>query len=199
MKPPATGMRQSVQVERRCEAMYGGAIHHLRVDAVQRHRVGPAPLNLQFFGAVREFQHPALAQHDIEVEVRGQRLVQAQRMLVKSRAFGVEIIGSADLGIAAGVAAAEPAFFKHGDVADSVLAGQIAGRRQTVATGADDNNRVMVFRFGAAPGRPPGTVPGEAVAQQAGGRVRVHRRRIAQAGGKTNCRSPARPSSPVQK
>src|SRR3546814_3569790 len=69
---------------------------------------------------MRQGQNATLAEHDVEVELLAQSLPQLQRMLVDRRRFVPEIVGAADGGVAAGVAAADPALLQHRDVAAAV-------------------------------------------------------------------------------
>ena len=86
---------------------------------------------------VGQVQDPALAEHDVVVELLAQTLPELQRELHEIGVGRQKIVGAHDGGVAAGVAAAQPAALDHRDVGDAVLLGQIVGGRQAVAA-ADD-------------------------------------------------------------
>ncbi len=86
-------------------------------------------------------------------------------MFVKRAALRVEIIRPADLGVAAGIAAPQPAFFKDRDVRDALVLCQVVGRGKTVAAATDDDDVVMLFRLGIPPRAGPAAVPGQGVFQ----------------------------------
>ena len=56
-------------------------------------------------------------------------------MVVDARALVLEIVGADDRGVAAGVAAAEPALLEHRDIGDAVLLREVVGGREPVAAG----------------------------------------------------------------
>src|SRR5580704_15586666 len=72
-------------------------------------------------------------------------------MIVEGGTFVEQIIGADDGRVASGVAAADPAFFKHCYVSESVLCRQVIGRPQSVAAAADDDGIVLLLRFRLAP------------------------------------------------
>src|SRR5882757_11544707 len=72
-------------------------------------------------------------------------------MIVEGGAFVEQIIGADDGRVASGVAAADPAFFQHCDVPESVLLRQVIGRPQSVPAAADDDGVVSLPGFRLAP------------------------------------------------
>ena len=118
----------------------------------------------------------ALAQHDVEVEVLAQTFVKLQRLLIDGGAFVPQIVGPDDRRVAARVAAAEPSFLDHRDVANTVFLGQIIGGRQTMAAGADDNHFVFRLRLRTAPGGRPIAMVIDRVAGKAEDRITAHDR-----------------------
>jgi hypothetical protein len=99
-----------------------------------------------------EIEDAALGKHHIVIEVVRQFLPQFHGEIVEADRFGQQIVGTHDGGVAADIAGAEPALFQHRDIGDAVFLGQIVGRRQPVATAADDDDVVIGFRLGPAPG-----------------------------------------------
>ena len=94
--------------------------------------------------------------------------------LVDACALVPEVVGADDRGVAAGVAAAEPALLEHRDVGDAVLLGEIVGGGQAVAAGADDDHLVARLRLRAAPGRCPVLVTGESVSREGPDGIALH-------------------------
>ena len=117
------------------------------VDGLGTHAVMLVDLGAPAHGAhgrigVRQGVMAARRIEQIQIEVFGQVLPKAHALVVELDALGGQIIRADDRGIAAGIAAADIAFFDHGDIADAVIASQIVGRRQAVAAAADDHHIV---------------------------------------------------------
>src|SRR5258708_28628368 len=72
-----------------------------------------------------------------------------------------QIIGADDGRVASGVAAADPAFFQHSDVPESVLLRQVKGRPQSVAAAADDDGVVSLLGLRLAPLLLPAAMAGQ--------------------------------------
>src|SRR5882757_5400310 len=72
-------------------------------------------------------------------------------MIVEGGAFVEQVIGADDGRVASGVAAADPAFFQHRDVSETVLLRQVIGRPQSVPAAADDDGVVLSLWFRLAP------------------------------------------------
>ena len=81
------------------------------------HRVGPARHGVQVVTAVGEEHESALAEHDVEIQLAREALVEPEGEIVQPRALGEEVIGAHDGGVAPGVTAAEPAALEHRHVA----------------------------------------------------------------------------------
>ncbi len=79
--------------------------------------------HLHVVHGVREHHHAPLRKHNVVVELLGQGLPQLQRMIVERRALIEQVVRADDGGVTAGVAAANPAFFQHGDVLEAMLLG----------------------------------------------------------------------------
>ena len=97
----------------------------------------------------------ALAQHDVEIELLRETLVELQRKIVEPRAFRIQVIGAHDGGVAPGIAAADPAALEHRHIGDAVILRQVIGGGEAMAAAADDDDVVARFGRGVAPrGRP---------------------------------------------
>ena len=96
-------------------------------------------------------------------------------MLVDRRALVVEIVGADDRGVAAGVAAADPALLEHGDLGEAVLLGQVVGRGEAVPAAADDHRVVGGFRLRRAPLALPALVTDKCLGQERAQREAMHR------------------------
>ena len=60
--------------------------------------------------------------------------------------FVIEVVGTDDSRIAAGIAAPEPALFEHRDIGDAVFLGKVIGGRQAMPACTDNDD--IIFRFG---------------------------------------------------
>ena len=100
---------------------------------------------------VGEHHDAARRIHDVVVELLGEPIPQLQRMVVNAGALVIEIVGADDGGVAAGVAAAEPALFQHRDIGDAVHRGEIIGGGQAMPAGADDDDVVFLLGLGRGP------------------------------------------------
>ena len=87
-------------------------------------------------------------------------------MVIKQRGLGPKIIGADDGGVAPGVAAAQIALFEHGDVAHSVLFGEIVSSGETMTTAADDNGIILRARFLLWPSWLPAFIAAERLADE---------------------------------
>ena len=77
-----------------------------------------------------------------------------------------QVIGADRHGVAAGVAAAEPAFFHHRYIRYAVIVGQITRCRQPMSAAADNDDVILRFRLGATPRKLPILVIVQCVAQK---------------------------------
>ena len=134
-------------VERRAEFLGLLGRQQLVVDAVQPVGVDMALQHLHVVDVVREHHDAARRIHDVVVEVLAEPVPQLQRVVVDAGALVIEVVGADDGGVAAGVAAAEPALFQHRDIGDAVHLGEVVGGGQPMPAGADDDD--VVFRSAA--------------------------------------------------
>src|SRR5262249_47559891 len=120
-------------------------------DAVQPVGVDVALYDLHVVHAVRQHHDAARRIHDVVVEVLTESIPQFDRVVVDPGAFVVEIVGTDDGGVAAGISAAEPALFEHGDIGDAVFLGEVVGGGEAMAAGADDDDIVFRAWLGGGP------------------------------------------------
>ena len=114
---------------------------------------------------------PALREHDVVVEFPRQALVEPEREIVERDALGIEIIGADRCGVAAGIAATQPALLDHGDVADAVVLREVVGGGQPVAAAADDHRVILRLRLRRAPGRRPARLAAQSLYEQRKGGI----------------------------
>ena len=95
---------------------------------------------------VGEGEMAALGEHDVEIEVRRERLVEPNRAVVETHAFGSQVVGADDGGVAARAAATDVALVDHGHAPNAVVGRQVVRRRETVHPGADDHDVVGPFQ-----------------------------------------------------
>ncbi len=115
-------------------------------------------------GECTRFSTPRALYITLKLSSLRQPLPQLQRILVEVRVRIEVIVRAHDGRVAPGVAAAEPAFFQHGDIAHAVLFGEVVGGGEPVPAAADDHRVVMPFRRRAAPGQRPVLVETQRVA-----------------------------------
>ncbi len=138
----------------------------LVVDAVAAVGVDVALEHLHVVHGVGQHHHPALGEHDVVVQLLGQAFPQLYGVVVETGAFIEQVVGADDGGVAAGVAAAQPALFQDGDVAHAVLLGEVVGRAQAMAAAADDHRVIGRLGLRRAPLRLPAGLAGEALFEE---------------------------------
>ena len=138
-------------VERRAEFLRLLGRQELVVDAVQPVGVDVALQHLEVVHIVRQHHDAARRIHDVVVQILGEPVPQLQRVVVDAGALVIEVVGADDGGVAAGIAAAEPALFQHRDIGDAVLLGEVVGGGEAMAAGADDDDIVFRARLGRGP------------------------------------------------
>ena len=84
-------------------------------------------------------------------------------MLVKQRSLGPQVIGADNGRIAAGITAADPAFFQNGHVADTMLFCKVISCCESVPAAADDDDVILALRLRTTPRLAPVTVVADRV------------------------------------
>ena len=80
--------------------------------------------------------------HDVVVELLGEVFPHLQCVVVKRRTFVKQVVRTDDGGVAAGIAAPDPALFNDGNVSEAVFLCQVVGRAEAVTAAADDDRVV---------------------------------------------------------
>ena len=141
-RPQDGRMSGASHVDHRNAAFDEGGVDGLGIHAVMLVDLGSPAHGAHRRIRVRQGVMAARRIEQIQIEVFAQVLPQAHALVVELDALGGQVIRADDRGIAAGVAAADIAFFEHGDVADAVIASQVIGCGQAVAAAADDHHIV---------------------------------------------------------
>ena len=136
----------------------------LRVGAVHDHRVAATGIGVALGVGVEQVQDAALADHRVVVEVLLQPFPQFQREFVERLVPVQQIVRADDGGVAAHVAAADPALFQQGDARLLVFLGKVIGRGQPMPATADDDVIIGRLRCGVAPCGRPALVAGKGLA-----------------------------------
>jgi hypothetical protein len=167
-----------VEVQERRDLPHAGLIEQFGVHPVQPHGVAAADLGVALGVGVGEVQDAPLADHGVVVEVLLHPFPQLHRQLVERDVAGQHVVGADDGGVAADVAAADPALLHQGHVGDPVLLGQVVGRGEAVAAPSDDDHVVGLFGRCVAPGRLPELVAVERVRREAEYRIAHDRKSL---------------------
>ena len=166
-------------VERRAEFLRLFRRHPLVLDPGQPVGVDVALEHLHVMHRVGQHHHAALGIHDVVIEVLRQPVPQVQRMLVEGGAFLPQIVGAHDGGVAARVAATQPALVQHRYIGDAMHLGQVIGGGQPVAARADDDDVIGGLWLRGAPLVAPVLVRAEGVFRQFEKGIARHGRRQA--------------------
>ena len=140
---------------------------HFRINAIHVYGIRPAPAHFHLMFAVTQRQDAPLAEHDIEVQLQREIFVKFQRVFVKSTAFRIEVVGSANLRVSSGISSTQPAFLEHSNVVDAVLARKVTSSGQAMTACANDDDVVMILWFGISPGTWPSLVPCQGIFKEA--------------------------------
>src|SRR6185312_238910 len=117
-----------------------------------------------------------LRKHDVVVELLRQRFPQLQRVVVERGALREEIIGADDGRVTTGVPAADPAFFQHRDVTESVLLREVVRSAESVTASAHDDRVIRRLGLRSAPLWLPASLAGQATTQERQAGERLHLR-----------------------
>ena len=127
-------------------------------DTLQGIGMGGALIAANFVMGLCQHQKPARAEHHVIVQILRHRLVKRARFFVDRGRAVLQVVRADDRGVASGVAAAKPALFDHRHIGDSVILAQVIGRRKPVATRADDDDIIRLFRQRRGPSPLPAHV-----------------------------------------
>ena len=144
-----------IVVDDRHDLLHLGRRDHAAVEAGEPVGVRGALEGAELVLGLAQHEHAARGEHDVEVQLLRQVLVERASELVDGDRRVLEVVGADDRGVAPGVAAAEPALLDHRDVGQLVVLGEVVGGGEAMAAGADDDR--VIFRLGL--GRTPGAFP----------------------------------------
>ena len=122
-----------------------------RFDALQPVDFGAAAHCAQRAIIVRQRQVPALAEHNVNVQLAGHTLVKFQAGVIEAHPLRGEIVAAHNCGVAPASARADVAFFQHGHISDSVLLREVICTAQPVRTAADNDRIVALSQLMSAP------------------------------------------------
>ena len=137
-------------------------------DAGEPIGVDMAAERLLVVQVVRQQHDAARREHHVVVEFLRQPRPQLVGVAIDALGGRPQVVRAHDGGVAAGVAAAEPALLQHGDVGDAVLLGHVIGGGEAVAAGADDDDVIGRLRLGRTPLLRPILVAAEGLGGEAG-------------------------------
>jgi len=144
-------------VQRRDPAAHLVEPDHAAVDAELLVHGGALGRRRQRPFGVGEAEHAALGQHDVEVELGAEVVVEVERGLVEARPLRGPVVRPHDRRVAPRAAGADVALLQHRDVGDAVVLGQVVGGRQALHAAADDDDVVALLQRQAGAPHAPGT------------------------------------------
>ena len=113
----------------------------LRGDAVHAHGIGPAGHGVEIVTAVGEQYQAALAQHDVEIQLLRETLVEPQRKVVQPGAFRIQVI-ERTMVVLRPCCRRRSSRARSPRPADAVILGEIVGGGEPMAAAADDDDVV---------------------------------------------------------
>ena len=109
---------------------------------------------------------PTLADHQVEIEALAEVFPQAQVLVLKTDAGLAQVIRADDGGVAAGVAAAQPATLKNGHPPQSLIAHQVPGSGQAMTATTDHHCVVTGCWLSQTPGTRPAAMTEKSLPQK---------------------------------
>ncbi len=126
---------------------------------------------------VGEGEMTALGEHDVEIEVRRQRLVEPDRAVVEPHAVWSQVVGTDDGRVASRASATDIALVDDRHPPNAVVGRKVVRGCEPVDPGADHHDVVYSPQFVGLPDLRPLHV-GQPVFDKAGGRVTLSRRTV---------------------
>ena len=105
-----------------------------------------------------QHHHAARREHDVVVQVLAHRLVERAGLFVDRGGGVLKVVRADDRGVAARIAAAQPAFLQDRDIGDAEILAKVIGGGQPVAPCPNDDHLVFLFRLRRRPGALPSHV-----------------------------------------
>ena len=134
-------------VDLRAELLHLLRVDHVAVDAEQLVDLRPLLLHDERPVRVREREVPMLREHEVEVQVLRELLVELDALLVEGSALGGAVVGPDDRRVPARGPGADIALLENRDVVDAVVRRQVVRGREPVRAAADDDNVVVALQL----------------------------------------------------
>ena len=115
--------------------------------AEQPVHLGALGLHDQRAVGVREREVPVLREHEVEVELGREPLVELHALRVERGALRSAVVGPDDGRVAAGRAGADVALLDDRHVGDAVVLGEVVRRGEPVRAAADDDDVVVALEL----------------------------------------------------
>ena len=162
---PHDGQARIVEIQERAFGAQLRGVKEFGIGAVEDHRVAAPPVGVALGVRMIDVVDAALADHRVVVEILLQPFPQLKREFVEGLVAVEEIVGPDDGGVAADIAAADPALFQNRDRGFAELAGQVIGCCKPVPAAADNDEIIGWLGRRVAPCRSPSTIARKALAQ----------------------------------
>ena len=141
-------------VDLRAEPLHLVAVDDAARDPEELVHLRPLVLDDERAVRVREREVPVLREHEVEVELGRELLVELDALLVERRALGSAVVRADDRRVPAGRARADVALLEDRDVRDPVVLREVVGGREAVRAAADDDDVVVPPERVRAPEHP---------------------------------------------
>jgi hypothetical protein len=142
------------KVELRAELADAVRVDDARLDAEELVHLGPLLHRDHRSVRVREREMPVLREHEVEVELVREPLVQPHAFPVEGRALGRPVVRADDRRVAPGRPRADVRLLEDADVADTVALREVVRGRQPMRAAADDHDVVAALQLGPLPPHP---------------------------------------------
>ena len=140
-------MTSSADVDLGTELLDLVAVDDAARDPEQLVDLGPLVLDDERAVGVGEREVPVLGEHEVEVELGRELLVELDALLVERGALGRAVVGADDRRVAAGATRADVALLEDRDVRDPVARGEVVRGREPVGAAADDDDVVAPLQL----------------------------------------------------
>ncbi len=128
-------------------------INHPAVDALNLVDFGPPAHGAQRGIGVGQRHVATLWEHDIEIKIFSQILIQFDTFIIKEDPLRSQIVGADDGGVSTTAPTPNVPFVQNRYIGNPIVSGQVIGRGQTVYPTANDNHIIALFHWLYAPHR----------------------------------------------
>ena len=143
-------------------------------NTLQRIGMCGALISTNFMLGLGQHHHSAWTKHDVVIQILTERFIKAPRLFVYRGRCILKIVRPDNRRVAARVATAKPAFFKHGHIANAKITSQIIGRGQSMTACANNDHIIFCLWRRTAPGALPTTVKSQRLTGDSKGRISFH-------------------------